>query len=593
MVDRTTKLRWRRRFRRSQKHVETFGANAEEDLEQYFFRRLNRLGGVRRFAVGWVLLILLLITGVVVQTRALSKHYLTLQPAPGGVFTEGITGSFTNANPLYASGSVDSAVSELVFSGLMKYDANNKLVGDLAQKITTDGRASTFTVVLRPGLKWQDGHALTAEDVVFTYKTIQNPDAKSPLFSNWQNVKIEAKDPQTVVFTLPHGLVSFPNSLTNGIVPKHLLSNIPASQLRSIAFNTASPVGSGPFKWETVEVQGDTPDTREERVGLVPNPTYHLGVPKLARFTIRAFHDQGQMLESFRKQELSAMAGLESMPDDLSKNPDIVEYNIPLTGEVMVFLKNTDPILQNQKVREALTRATNQQEILAGLGYPVIPANSPFLKSHIGYNKNISQLEYNVNDAKRLLDEAGWKVGPDGMRYKDGKPLTFRLYSQSNSQYAYVTQVLQRQWRAIGVDAQVMLQPESDLESTIAFHNYDALLYGVSLGPDPDVFAYWHSSQADPRSANRLNLSEYKSNVADQSLEGGRARVDANLRTIKYKSFLEAWRNDAPAIALYQPRFLYVSQDTIYNFHPKVFNAPTDRYSNVQNWMTREERQSD
>jgi peptide/nickel transport system substrate-binding protein len=592
MVDRTTKLRWRRRFRRSQKHVENIGANAEEDLEQYFFRRLNRLVNVRRFVIGWVALLLLLITGVVIQTRALSKYYLSLQPAPGGVFTEGITGSFTNANPLYASGSVDSAVSKLVFSGLMKYDANNRLVGDLAQNISADSRAATFTVVLRPGLKWHDGKPLTADDVVFTYKTIQNPDAKSPLFNNWQSVKIEAKDARTIVFTLPHGLVSFPNSLTNGIVPKHLLDNIPASQLRSVAFNTANPVGSGAFKWETVEVQGKTPDTREERVGLVPNPGYHFGAPKLARFTIRAFHDQTQMVQSFKRQELSAMAGLETMPDELAKEPGIVEYNVPLTGEVMVFLKNTDPILQDRKVREALTRATNQQEILTGLGYPVVPANSPFLKSHVGYSKN-TQLDYNVEDAKKLLDEAGWKVGKDGMRFKDGKPLTFHLYSQSNSQYAYVTQVLQRQWRAVGVDAQVVLQPESDLESTISFHNYDALLYGVSLGPDPDVFAYWHSSQADPRSANRLNFSEYKSSVADQSLEGGRARVDANLRAIKYKAFLDVWRNDAPAIALYQPRFLYVSQDTIYNFHPKVFNTPTDRYANVQNWETREERQSE
>jgi peptide/nickel transport system substrate-binding protein len=143
------------------------------------------------------------------------------------------------------------------------------------------------------------------------------------------------------------------------------------------------------------------------------------------------------------------------------------------------------------------------------------------------------------------------------------------------------------------VDAQVILQQESDLQSTIAFHNYDALLYGISVGTDPDVFAYWHSSQADPRSANRLNFSEYKSNVADASLEGGRARVDPVLRAVKYKAFLDAWRNDVPAIAFYQPRFLYISQDTIYNFNPRIMNTPADRYTNVQNWMTREKLKSD
>lgn len=592
VVDRATKLRWRRRFRRSQKHVETFGVNAEQELEEHFFKRLGRLMDVRRFVATWILLFVLLITGLVVQVRALSKHYLTLQPAPGGVFTEGIVGSFTNANPLYATGAVDASVSHLVFSGLMKYDQNNQLVGDLAQKIEVDDRAAVFTVTLRPNIKWHDGRDLTAEDVVFTYKTIQNPDAKSPLLANWQNVKIEAKDPLTVVFTLPHGLASFPHSLTNGIVPEHLLSNIPASQLRSIAFNNARPIGSGPYVWETVEVQGETPETREERVGLLPNPQYHLGEPKLAHYTIRAFHDEGQMVESFERQELNAMAGVDTMPDSLAGNPNIVDYNIPLTGEVMVFLKNSTEVLKDVKVRAAIVKATNTDEIIAGLGYPVIPAKAPFLKSHLGYDPNIVQQSFNPLAAMMELDQAGWRAGPDGIRTKDGQKLSFRLYSQSNSQYAYVTQALQRQWRAVGVDAQVILQQESDLQSTIAFHNFDALLYGVSLGTDPDVFAYWHSSQADPRSANRLNFSEYKSGTADASLEGGRARNDPRLRLVKYRSFLEAWRNDAPAIALYQPRFLYISSDKIYNFNPKVMNSPTDRYSNVENWMTREERRA-
>lgn len=593
MVNRATKLRWRRRFKRSQKHVENISVQAEQGLEEHFFQKINRLVGVRRFILGWVFLMVLLIGGVVVQTRALSRYYTTLKPAPGGVFTEGITGSFTNANPLYASGSVDSAVSKLVFSGLMKYDSNNQLVGDLAESIESDARAVVYTVKLRPGLKWHDGHDLTAQDVVFTYTTIQKQDAKSPFVANWQNVKVEAKDDRTVVFTLPHGLASFPHSLTTGIVPKHLLDNIPLSQLRSVGFNTVKPIGSGPFMWDIVEVQGDTPDTREERVGLVPYPNYHFGQPKLDRFIIRAFHDESRMVESFKNQELSAVAGLEIMPDKLADDPDKVEYSIPLTGEVMVFFKNSQDILQDKTVRQALVKATNTPEILGGLGYPVIPAKEPFLKSHLGYDKKSLQLDYAPEEANKLLDGAGWKMGADGIRVKDGKPLSFRLSSQNNTQYAFVTQALQRQWRAIGVDVQVVLQQESDLQSTIAFHTYDALLFGISLGTDPDVFAYWHSTQGDPRSANRLNFSEYKSGVADASLEGGRARTDPNLRVVKYKTFLDAWRIDAPALALYQPRFLYVSRDTIYNFNPTIMNAPVDRYANVQNWMTRESRQVD
>lgn len=240
MIDRTTKLRWRRRVRHSKRQVEDLGVQAEEQLERHFIRRLHRLWEVRRFVLTWLLLLSLMITGVVFQNRRLSGHYQSLQPVPGGSFTEGIIGAFTNANPLYASGAVDASVSKLVFAGLMKYDQSNHLVGDLAEKWTVDDRGLHYTVTLRPNLVWQDGQSLTADDVVFTYQTIQNPDAKSPFLGSWQGIKVDAKNARTVEFTLPNVLASFPYSLTNGIVPKHLLNNIPPTQLRSVRFNTAS-----------------------------------------------------------------------------------------------------------------------------------------------------------------------------------------------------------------------------------------------------------------------------------------------------------------------------------------------------------------
>ena len=100
MVDRYTKLRWRRRFKRSQRQVENFSIQAEQGVDKYFFGRLPRLSNVRRFVTGWVLLIFLLGVGLVFQVRALSPYYQTVQSAEGGIFTEGIVGHFTTANPL-------------------------------------------------------------------------------------------------------------------------------------------------------------------------------------------------------------------------------------------------------------------------------------------------------------------------------------------------------------------------------------------------------------------------------------------------------------------------------------------------------------
>lgn len=590
MINRTTKLRWRRHLKRSKRQVEDLSVQAEEQLERHLFRRLSRLYDVRRFVFAWTGLVVLLIGGVVIQTRSLSNYYQTLKPAPGGTFTEGVVGVFTNANPLYASSPVDSSVARLVFSGLMRYDQKGRLLPDLAEKWSVNERGTTYTIVLRKNLTWHDGKPLTAADVVFTYKTIQNPDSKSPLLNSWKGIRVTAKNPYTIIFTLPNALSSFPHSLTNGIIPKHWLVDIPAAQLRSVRFNTANPIGSGPFKWETIEVEGENPEEREERIGLVPNENFYRGAPKLQRFIIRGFHDEQKLLKSLESRELNGVVGLETLPDTLSHNQEIRSYNIPINGEVMAFFKTSQPILSDRKVRLALVKAINVPEIVERLGYPAVVVDSPLLPSQTGYNKKIVQLSQNVKEANKLLDQAGWKTNQNNIREHKGQKLSLQLISQNTSDYTTITQALKEQWQAIGVDIQDILQSDADLQQSISEHSYDILLYGIALGPDPDVFPYWHSSQADPRSANRLNLSEYKSKQADTALEAGRTRSNPKLRAVKYRPFLEAWRNDAPALALYKPRFLYVSFGNIFGFEPKVINSAVDRYANVENWMILEEK---
>lgn len=589
MIDRTTKLRWRRKFRRRKNQVEDLGVQAEEHLERHFFKRLGRLAEVRRFVLTWILLVVLLMGGVVYQTMALSGYYESLQPAKGGTYTEGILGTFTNANPIYATGPVDSAVSKLVFAGLLTYDSSNKLVGDLADKWVADERGTTYTVTLKQGLVWQDGAPLTAQDVVFTYTTIQNPDAKSPLLSSWQGITVKALDERTVSFTLPNALSAFPYSLTNGIIPKHLLESIPAAQMRAIQFNTASPVGAGPFKWNAIEVSQQS-GSKSGKIGLVANDTYHAGTPALQRFVVHYFTDEQQMLDSFENLELTAMSGVDSLPDTLQNDKTIKQFSVPLTAQVMVFFKTSHEILSDTKVRQALVEAVDQNNLLENIGFPVIASREPFLLNQPGYNASITQLPFNREKSAALLTEAGWIPGKDGIREKGGKQLTFALYSQSTSEYAYVTQKLQSDWEKVGIKVDVLLQPDSELQNTVAYHTYDALLYGISLGPDPDAYAYWGSTQADQRAANRVNFSEYKSAIADKALEGGRTRTDPGLRTLKYQPFLEAWRNDAPALALYQPRYLYVTRNTVFGLNPTTINTSTDRYANVSNWMIRQEK---
>jgi peptide/nickel transport system substrate-binding protein len=249
MSTRLIRLRFRRRVRKGQQQVGDLSVQAEQHIDRHLFRRFERLLPIRRFLTAWLGLLLLLIGGLIIQNLSLSGYYQTLRTVPGGIYNEGLQGRFTNANPMYATSDVDTTVSRLIFAGLFTYDNQGKLVGDLASGYSVDSHGTTYTVHLKPHLTWQDGKPLTSSDVVFTYQSIQNPDAQSPLQSSWAGISVTAPDPNTVVFKLPGVLAAFPSNLTNGIVPRHLLADIPPSDLRSADFNTVNPVGAGPFAW--------------------------------------------------------------------------------------------------------------------------------------------------------------------------------------------------------------------------------------------------------------------------------------------------------------------------------------------------------
>ena len=588
---RALKLRLRRRLRLQRAQVGELSAQAEQRLENDFFRRLERLGAVRRFVGSWILLVILLTGAVIAQNRTLSSYFQTLVPVPGGTYTEGVLGSFTNANPIYATDIVDSSVSRLLFSGLMTYDSRNQLVGDLADSLTVDAAGTTYTTHLRPGLTWHDGKPLTAADVVFTFQVIQNADAKSPLYSSWQGIKIAAPNPQTVTFTLPNPLASFPYSLTTGIVPKHLLMRVPMGELRSSAFNTTKPVGSGPFQWQAIELTGGSSDTREEHIALKPFADYHGGRPKLNSFVVRTFRTSDELIKSFQKNEVNAIVGLTEVPDQLKGDTGMRTYSLPLTAEVMVFFRNTTPTLSDAKVRQALVASSNTVDIMSSLPYATRAVREPLLPGQLGFNLQYQQGAYNLPLANSLLDQAGWTRGKDGIRRnKDNSTLTFQLYAQSSGEYSGIAKELARQWRKAGVNVEVVSQESATFQNTLAQHSYDAVLYGISIGVDPDVFVYWHSSQADVRAPVRLNLSEYKSGTADSSLEAGRTRLDPALRTIKYQPFLQAWQADAPALGLYQPRFLYLTHGPVYGLDEHPINSDAERFTDVQDWQIREAR---
>lgn len=591
MRTRLIKIRFRRQVRNAQKHAVELGTQAEKGIEKHLLKRFGNLLPVRRFVLGWVGLLALLVSAVLAQNIALGGYYQTLQTVPGGIYNEGVLGRFTNANPIYATQDADTTVSRLIFAGLMTYDTKGKLVGDLASGYEVDAAGSTYTVKLKPKLTWQDGQPLTSEDVLFTFKTIQNPDVQSPLQAGWQGVEITAPDPSTVVFKLPGVLAAFPYSLTTGILPKHLLASVPPADMRSSDFNTVKPVGAGPFMFQAVEVSGNAnPRFAQQQIALNPFGGYNSGPPKLQRFVVRVFADKGQLIDAFKEDQLTGVEGLTEVPDDIRDNDSFLQHNLPLRATNMVFFKMTSGVLAEEPVRQALVRGADTMDIIKDLGYPARPVRQPVLSSQIGFDPALSQPQYDLKAAKKILDDAGWRESKNGTRAKDGKELSFSLTTANTRDYRMVTKKLKKQWKELGVDLKTQVLTPADFQTVLTSHGYEAVLYGISIGPDPDVFVYWDSSQADIRSQNRLNLSEYQNPDADAALEAGRTRLDPNLRAIKYRPFLEAWQRQAPALGLYQPRLLYMTNGNVSGLEEHAVNTAADRLNNVHNWQIREAR---
>lgn len=586
------KLRFHRRLKLRQQQVKKFGDGAERSFDTYVLKRLDRFKSVRRFVFGWVALILVMISGLILQTVHLGDYYLKLQPVAGGTYREGILGTFSTANPLYATSDVDTAVSHLLFASLFHYDQHNKLVGDLASSYEVNATGTQYTVHLKPHLRWHDGQPLTSKDIAFTYHAIQNPDAQSPLKNSWQGITITATDSSTIVFSLPGPLASFANTMTNGIVPEHRLAATPASQLRTADFNTINPVGAGPFMWQSIQVRGNDPARAEEQLSFLPFKQYSGGTPKLEHFVIHAYADRQQLIDAFRGGAVTGLAGLSTVPPGLQKQSSVQVHNFLLTAGTYVFFKTTQPILADQKVRLALVQAANPNSIIKQLSYPTKQVRGPLLTGQLANDASITQPKPNLDAAKATLTADGWLTGSNGQRSKDKKVLSFNLVATDTPENRIVAATLQRQWQDLGVKLRLRLQSSQNFQNTLTYHDYDAVIYSLSIGPDPDVFVYWDSSQADIRSANRLNLSEYKNLTADASLESGRTRLDPALRTLKYKPFLQAWQQDLPALGLYQPRVLYLTNTNVSGLSDQTVNTATDRYNNVQNWMIRQAKVS-
>ena len=294
------------------------------------------------------------------------------------------------------------------------------------------------------------------------------------------------------------------------------------------------------------------------------------------------------MYADFKSKYLTGMEAIDQPPKSITSPSSVVSHNFILRAGTYVFFKTSSGVLADQGVRNALVAGTNVPSIISSLDYPTVAVNEPFLLGQFSYNPAYKQATFNPVYAKNLLISGGWTTVKNGVRFKGSQPLTFTLTADNTYESRLVTGELKSQWQKLGVLLNVQLLDSSDFTTSLSYHQYDAVLTSITIGSDPDVFVYWDSSQATTNTANRDNFSEFNDPVGDESLQGGRISLLPALRAIKYQPFLQEWQDKSPALGLYQPRLLYLTNGAVSGLDANVLNSPVDRLNNVQNWEIRE-----
>jgi peptide/nickel transport system substrate-binding protein len=473
-------------------------------------------------------------------------------PAYGDSLVEGSIGEPSTLIPLLASDAASHSVAALVYNGLVKYDKNLNLVGDLAEKwdISPDGLAITFH--LRKGVKWHDGKEFTSRDVLYTYKTIIDPKTPTAYAEDFLQVKkAVATGPYIVRVEYAKPFAPALASWGMSILPAHLLEgkDITKSELGR------KPVGTGPYRL--------TEWTPGQRLVLESYHGYFEGRPYIDRRVIRIIPDTSTMYMELKAGGLDMMGLTPVQYKKQTNNAEFLKrfnkfsYPVPSYTYLGYNLKN--PLFADKRVRQAITCAINKDELVQGVLFGLgQPAYGPFQPGTWANDPDLKPFPYDPKRAERLLGEAGWKrTEDDGVLMKDGKPFRFTiLTNQGNDQRIKSAQIIQYRLKKIGIDVKIrVLEWASLLTNYIDTRNFETVLMGWSLSQDPDQYDIWHSSKTGPK---ELNFISYKNSEVDRLLEEGRGTFDKEKRRKCYYRMQEILADEQPYTFLYVPLALPV-----------------------------------
>ncbi len=502
----------------------------------------------------------------------LERHFLVEVPSRGGSLTEGVLGSPRFVNPLLALSDADRDLSALTYAGLMGYGKDGELVSVLAEGYSISEDGKTYTFVLRDNARFSDGSPVTSEDVVFTVEKAQDPTLKSPELPNWANIQVEALDARTVQFTLPKAYAPFLMDTTLGILPAHLWRDITNEEF-PFARAMSEPVGAGPYKVSNVL---RNKNGVIERYELRANGHYALGEPYLSQLIFIFFSRDEDLQDAVARGRVESAHGVAK--GNILQAPYSRVFGV-------FFNQNQNPLFARLEVRKALSLALDRkalvEETLGGLATPVygpVPLGGAVPAS-------ITENGSGIEAAKTTLTSAGWEYSDESGTWKhekEGLELRVTIKTSNVPELKVVAEKIKSDWAILGVPVSLELYEPSDLtQNVIRPRNYDALLFGMVVGRDNDLFAFWESSQ---RNDPGLNIAMYANKRVDDLLESIRAETDESIIARDLAEVNELIAKDFPAVFTHAPDFVYHIPENLRGVTLSGIASPTERLLNIRFW---------
>ena len=457
------------------------------------------------------------------------------------------SGDYTAINPaLFEHGEINA----LIFAGLTAHDAENNVVAGLAEEWSFDETSLTWTFKLREGLTFHDGHPLTSSDVKFTLEAILNPDNMSEIVSNYKDIEeITCPDNLTVTIKLSRNNVAFPDYMTIGILPEHLLAG---EKLTTCDFNR-NPVGAGPYKMTAWDMGQSI--TMEKFDG------YYDGEPNIDRIIFKIVPDTDARAMQLESGEVDMAQITAKTAGTFRENANYSVYQMRTADYRAIAYNFWNPYFQAHPelstiLSYAIDREAIVESVLLGEG---AAAYSPLQMGPYNHD-TINKFEYNPEKVKSLLEEAGWTMGSDGYYEKDGDQLAFTIAAMSDDQVRVdMATMCANQLQAIGANVTAETRPSLDWGGQFAC----IIGWGSPFDPDDHTYKVFTTDAGD-------NYTGYSNPEIDRILTAARSTSDDAERQELYHKFQEAMTVNMPYSFLAYVDADYVMKSQIRGITPET-----------------------